>query len=73
MGPGPVMNAMGRMSQAESRTQFHRWNCVLPAVKRDLIAELPRMRRSGRTDVSDLEVYGTARLGDCLCGGVRGG
>jgi len=26
------------------------------AVKRDLIGELPKMRRSGRTDVSDLKV-----------------
>jgi len=28
----------------------------LAAVKRDLIAELPKMRRAGRTDVSDLVV-----------------
>ena len=60
MGPGPVMNAMSRMSQAESgveaRTQFQRWNCVLPALTRDLIGELPRMRRSVRADVGDLEV-----------------
>jgi hypothetical protein len=29
---------------------------ALAAVKRDLIGELPKMRRSGRTDVSDLRV-----------------
>ena len=29
---------------------------AVTAVKRDLIAELPKMRRSGRTDVSDLRV-----------------
>lgn len=29
---------------------------AVAAVKRDLIAELPKMRRSGRTDVSDLLV-----------------
>lgn len=29
---------------------------ALAAVKRDLIAELPKMRRAGRTDVSDLKV-----------------
>ncbi|MFM7289868.1 MAG: hypothetical protein ACKO6B_01385, partial [Planctomycetia bacterium] len=29
---------------------------AIAAVKRDLIAELPKMRRAGRTDVSDLEV-----------------
>jgi hypothetical protein len=29
---------------------------AVAAVKRDLIAELPKMRRSGRTDVSDLSV-----------------
>jgi len=54
IGPGSVMKAMSRMSQAETRTQFHQWNCVLPAVTRNLIGALPRMRRSGRTDVSDL-------------------
>jgi hypothetical protein len=72
IGPGSVVKAMSRMSQAETRTQFHRWNCVLPAPKRDLIGELPRMRRSGRTDVGDLEVSVSARLANCLCGGVRG-
>jgi hypothetical protein len=40
----------------EARTQFHPWNCVLPALKQDLIGELPKMRRSGRTDASDLPV-----------------
>lgn len=29
---------------------------AVAAVKRDLIAELPKMRRAGRTDVSDLQV-----------------
>ena len=29
---------------------------AVAAVKRDLIGELPKMRRAGRTDVSDLEV-----------------
>jgi hypothetical protein len=29
---------------------------AVAAVKRDLIGELPKMRRSGRTDVSDLQV-----------------
>ena len=29
---------------------------AVAAVKRDLIGELPKMRRSGRTDVSDLKV-----------------
>ena len=29
---------------------------AIAAVKQDLIAELPKMRRSGRTDVSDLKV-----------------
>ena len=29
---------------------------AVAAVKRDLIAELPKMRRTGRTDVSDLRV-----------------
>jgi hypothetical protein len=29
---------------------------ALSAVKRDLIGQLPKMRRSGRTDVSDLKV-----------------
>lgn len=29
---------------------------AVAAVKRDLIAELPKMRRAGRTDVSDLKV-----------------
>jgi hypothetical protein len=29
---------------------------AVAAVKHDLIAELPKMRRSGRTDVSDLSV-----------------
>jgi hypothetical protein len=29
---------------------------ALAAVRRDLIAELPKMRRAGRTDVSDLKV-----------------
>jgi hypothetical protein len=29
---------------------------AVAAVKRDLIAELPQMRRAGRTDVSDLQV-----------------
>jgi hypothetical protein len=29
---------------------------AVAAVKRDLIVELPKMRRSGRTDVSDLKV-----------------
>jgi hypothetical protein len=38
------------------RTQFHRWNYVLPAPKRDLIGTPPRMRGSGRTDVGDLQV-----------------
>jgi len=42
--------------RVEARTQLHPWNCVLPAPKRDLIGKLPRMRRSGRTDVSDLKV-----------------
>ena len=56
IGPGSVVKAMSRMSQAETRTQFHQWNCVLPAVRRDLIGGLPRMRRSGRTDVGDLKV-----------------
>jgi hypothetical protein len=37
-------------------TQFQRWNCVLLAPRRDLIGGLPRMRRSGRTEVSDLKV-----------------
>jgi len=46
MGSGSVMKAIRRMSQAETRTQFHQWNCVLPALKQDLIGKLPRMRRS---------------------------
>jgi len=29
---------------------------AVTAVKRDLIEELPKMRRAGRTDVSDLKV-----------------
>jgi hypothetical protein len=29
---------------------------AVAAVKRDLIGELPKMRRAGRTDVSDLAV-----------------
>ena len=29
---------------------------AIAAVKRDLIGELPMMRRAGRTDVSDLQV-----------------
>lgn len=29
---------------------------AVSAVKRDLIGELPKMRRAGRTDVSDLQV-----------------
>ena len=29
---------------------------AVAAVKRDLIGELPRMRRAGRTDVSDLQI-----------------
>ena len=29
---------------------------AVAAVKRDLIGELPKMRRAGRTDVSDLQV-----------------
>ena len=29
---------------------------LVAAVKRDLIGELPKMRRAGRTDVSDLAV-----------------
>lgn len=29
---------------------------AVAAVKRDLIGELPKMRRAGRTDVSDLKV-----------------
>ena len=29
---------------------------AVAAVKRDLIGELPKMRRTGRTDVSDLAV-----------------
>jgi hypothetical protein len=29
---------------------------AVAAVKRDLIAELPQMRRAGRMDVSDLQV-----------------
>jgi hypothetical protein len=29
---------------------------AVAAVKRDLIGELPKMRRAGRTDVSDLRV-----------------
>ncbi len=53
------MNAMSRMSHAETRTEFHQWNCILPAVNRDLIGELPRMRCSGRTDLGDLEVSGS--------------
>ena len=52
-GDGP--DTSGRQ-WAEARTQFQRWNCVLPAVKRDPIGELPILRRSGRTDVGDLEV-----------------
>jgi len=30
---------------------------AVAAVKRDLIEELPKMRRDGRTDVSDLTVW----------------
>ena len=29
---------------------------AVAAVKRDLISELPKMRRTGKTDVSDLRV-----------------
>jgi hypothetical protein len=29
---------------------------AVAAVKRDLIAELPKMRRAGRTDIGDLQV-----------------
>ena len=29
---------------------------AIAAVKRDLIGELPKMRRAGRTDVSDLQL-----------------
>ena len=29
---------------------------AIAAVKRDLIGELPKMRRAGRTDVGDLQV-----------------
>jgi len=29
---------------------------VIAAVKRDLIDELPKLRRAGRTDVSDLQI-----------------
>jgi len=60
----------------EARTQFQQWNCVLPALKRDLIGKLPRMRRAGRTDVSDLQVSVNALrpvYAAALWGGVRGG
>ena len=33
---------------------------AVAAVKRDLIGELPKMRRAGRTDVSDLASSGVA-------------
>ena len=59
-----------------ARTQFHQWNCVLPAVKRDLIGKLPRMRRSGRTDLGGLEVSLnalTSGLGAPLRRGVSAG
>jgi len=52
-GDGP--DTSGRQ-WAEARTQFQRWNCVLPAVKRDQIGELLLLRRSGRTDAGALEV-----------------
>ena len=39
-----------------ARTQSQSRNCFLPALKRDLIGGLPKMRRAGRIDVSDLKV-----------------
>jgi hypothetical protein len=39
---------------------------AVAAVKRDLIGELPRMRRSGRTDASDLEVSADDPAGTAL-------
>jgi hypothetical protein len=52
---------------------------AVAAVKRDLIGGLPKMRRAGRTDVSDLKVsVNAAGLGAPLrrgvsTGGCRGG
>jgi len=48
-----------RLEKNESPAIKNRINDVaeaVAAVKRDLISELPKMRRAGRTDVSDLRV-----------------
>jgi len=49
---------------------------AVAAVKRDLVEELPKMRRAGRTDVSDLAVSVNALTPvseTALRGGVIGG
>jgi len=38
------------------KTKLNDVAAAVAAVKRDLIGELPKMRRAGRTDVSDLQV-----------------
>lgn len=47
---------------------------AIAAVKQDVAGGLPRMRRAGRTDASDLVVSLScdALLADGLCGGMRG-
>jgi hypothetical protein len=50
-----VMRAKTDESPSIKSTMHHVAEAVA-AVKRDLIGELPKMRRAGRTDVSDLAV-----------------
>jgi len=62
-GQGSVLlDALGEGMRAEKnespgiKSRIDDVAAAVAAVKRDLIGELPKMRRAGRTDVSDLTV-----------------